>query len=310
MPALPPPAPVPSGRNWTPAPTVRASCWLHAAAVFGLAAHPPAWPWALGGVAANHAALAVAGLLPRNRLLGPNLVRLPEGARRRGEVALTFDDGPDPDVTPRVLDLLEAHGATASFFLIGRRAARHAPLVREMVRRGHSAENHTHRHFPCFAALPFGAVRREIAAAQGAIADATGGQAPRFFRPPAGIRSPLLDPALASAGLLHVSWTRRGFDTVRRDPAVLLRRLGRGLAAGDILLLHDGNAARTRDSGTPVVLEALPELLRRIAAAGLRAVSLPRAMGAEPAAATAGTGGGAGGGAAAARLPPASCASR
>ncbi len=148
-----------------PAPAVRASCWLHAAAAVGVAAHPPAWPWALGGVAANHAAMAVAGLLPRNRLLGPNLLELPGRARRRGEVALTFDDGPDPDVTPRVLDLLEGHGATASFFLIGRRAARHAPLVRELVFRGHSAENHTHRHPAGFAALPFGAMRREIAAA-------------------------------------------------------------------------------------------------------------------------------------------------
>jgi peptidoglycan/xylan/chitin deacetylase (PgdA/CDA1 family) len=288
---------------------VRASCWLHAAAALGVAAHPPAWPWALCGVLANHAALAAAGLSPRNRLLGPNLRRLPEGARRRGEVALTFDDGPDPDVTPRVLDLLDAHGATASFFLIGRRAARHAPLVRDMARRGHSAENHTHRHLHGFAALPPGAIRREIAAAQDAIADAAGGAAPRFFRPPAGFRSPLLDPALAAAGLLHVSWTRRGFDTVRSDPAALLQRLGRGLSAGDILLLHDGNAARARRDGAPVVLEALPALLRRIAAAGLRAVSLPRAMPAAAEAAVA-TGAGTGGEAAPTRPAPASCASR
>jgi peptidoglycan/xylan/chitin deacetylase (PgdA/CDA1 family) len=260
---------------------VRASCWLHAAAALGAAAHPPAWPWALGGVAACHAAMGAAGLLPRNRLLGPNLSRLPDDARRRGEVALTFDDGPDPEVTPRVLDLLDAHGASASFFLIGRRAARHAPLVRDLVRRGHSAENHTHRHLWGFAALPFGAMRHEIAAAQDAIADAAGGgeAAPRFFRPPAGLRSPLLDPNLAAAGLLHVSWTRRGYDTVRRDPDALRRRLARGLAAGDVLLLHDGNAARSRrGGGAPVVLEALPGLLRSIAEAGLRAVSLPRAM--------------------------------
>jgi peptidoglycan/xylan/chitin deacetylase (PgdA/CDA1 family) len=287
MPEPPPFAPVLPGR-WTPAPIVRASCWLHAAAALGLAAHPPAWPWAIGAVAASHAAMGVAGLLPRNRLLGPNLSRLPDGARRRGEVALTFDDGPDPEVTPRVLDLLEAHGAAASFFLIGRRAARYAPLVRELVRRGHSAENHTHRHLWGFAALPLGAMRREIAAAQDAIADAAGGEAPRFFRPPAGLRSPLLDPNLAAAGLLHVSWTRRGYDTVRRDPDALLRRLGRGLAAGDVLLLHDGNAARAQGSGMPVVLEVLPELLRRIADAGLRAVSLPRAM---PLGGTAGDGG-------------------
>jgi peptidoglycan-N-acetylglucosamine deacetylase len=284
---------------------VRASCWLHAAAALGVAAHPAAWPWALGGVAANHAALAAAGLFPRSRLLGPNLLRLPEDARCRGEVVLTFDDGPDPNVTPRVLDVLERHGATASFFLIGRRAARHAPLVREILRRGHSAENHTQRHLYRFAALPPGAMRREIAGAQDAIADAGGGPAPRFFRPPAGIRSPLLDPALAAAGLDQVAWTRRGFDTVSRDPAAVARRLGRGLAAGDILLLHDGNAARAVSEGAPVVLEALPALLRRIAAAGLRAVSLPRAM-----AAAGPPGGEAGGAGEGARPAPASCASR
>ena len=285
---------------------VRAACWAHAAAALGLAAHPPAWAWALGAAAASHAAMGVAGLLPRNSLLGPNLSRLPDGARRRGEVALTFDDGPDPEVTPRVLDLLDEHGAAASFFLIGRRAARHAPLARELVRRGHSAENHTHGHPPGFAALPFGAMRREIAAAQEAIAEAAGA-APRFFRPPAGLRSPLLDPNLAAAGLLHASWTRRGYDTIRRDPDALLRRLGRGLAAGDVLLLHDGNAARARGSGAPVVLEALPDLLRRIAEAGLRAVSLPRAMPDED-----GPDGGAGAGreAATSRPGPAACASR
>jgi peptidoglycan-N-acetylglucosamine deacetylase len=284
---------------------VRASCWLHTAAVLGLAAHPPAWPWALGAVLANHAALGIAGLLPRNGLLGPNLLRLPEDARRRGEVALTFDDGPDPEVTPRVLDLLDAHGATASFFLIGRRAARHPALTRELVRRGHSAENHTDRHLKAFAALPFGAMRREVAAGQRAIADAAG-EAPRFFRPPVGLRSPLLDPILARTGLAQVAWTRRGFDTVSREPAAIARRLGRGLAAGDILLLHDGSVARTHEGRIPVVLEALPALLRQIGAAGLKAVSLPRAM----PAATEPPAGGAGQEAGAAPRPQASCASR
>lgn len=304
------PAPsVPAHPNrWTPAPMVRASCWLHAAAVLGIAAHPPAWPWALGGVVASHAAMGVAGLLPRNRLLGPNLRRLPEDAARRGEVALTFDDGPDPEVTPRVLDLLDAHGTTASFFLIGERAARHAPLVRELVRRGHSAENHTHRHPFGFAALPFGAMRREIAAAQDAIADAAGGIAtPRFFRPPAGLRSPLLDPNLAALGLRHVSWTRRGYDTVRRDPEALQRRLARGLAAGDILVLHDGNAACSRRSGAAVALDALPGLLRAIAEAGFRAVSLPLAIPAVASATADVTAMGATG--ASARREPAGCAS-
>ena len=87
----------------------------------------------------------------------------------------------------------------------------------------------------------------------------------------------MLDPALHEAGLGLVTWTRRGFDTRERDAARVVARLVRGLAAGDILLLHDGHAARTR-SGVPVVLEALPRVLDAFEAAGLTPVALPRAI--------------------------------
>ena len=87
---------------------------------------------------------------------------------------------------------------------------------------------------------------REIAAAQASLADITG-EAPRFFRAPAGLRNPFLAPVLQRLDLQLVSWTRRGFDTVRREPTDVLARLARGLAAGDILLAHDGNAARAED---------------------------------------------------------------
>jgi peptidoglycan/xylan/chitin deacetylase (PgdA/CDA1 family) len=120
----------------------------------------------------------------------------------------------------------------------------------------------------------------EIAAAQESLADITG-QAPRFFRAPAGLRNPFLAPVLERLDLQLVSWTRRGFDTVRSDPVAMLARLGRGLAAGDILLLHDGHAARTRD-GAPIVVSVLPALLERIAAAGLSTVTLPAALRVEP----------------------------
>jgi peptidoglycan/xylan/chitin deacetylase (PgdA/CDA1 family) len=82
---------------------------------------------------------------------------------------------------------------------------------------------------------------------------------------------------LQRLGLSLVSWTRRGFDTRERDPAKVLERLVHGLAAGDILLLHDGNAARTA-AGRPVVLEVLPPLLARLKADRLRAVTLPEAL--------------------------------
>ena len=103
------------------------------------------------------------------------------------------------------------------------------------------------------------------------------GSAPRFFRAPAGLRNPLLDPALQRQGLQLASWTRRGFDTVSTDAASVLARLTRNLAAGDILLLHDGHAARTA-AGTPLVLEVLPRLIEAIAQRSLRPVTLREAL--------------------------------
>ena len=99
---------------------------------------------------------------------------------------------------------------------------------------------------------------------------------PLFFRAPMGLRSPLLDPVLAGCGLRYVSWTRRGYDAVARDPDRILRRLADGLAAGDILLLHDKGNWRAPD-GTPLALAVLPELLGRIRASGLKPVSLAAA---------------------------------
>jgi peptidoglycan/xylan/chitin deacetylase (PgdA/CDA1 family) len=118
-------------------------------------------------------------------------------------------------------------------------------------------------------------LRREVDAAQAAIAGITG-RAPAFFRAPAGFRSPLLDPVMAACGLHYVSWTRRGFDTVHGNADAVLQRLTRGLGPGDILLLHDGASARARD-GEPVVLAVLPALLDRLAASGLKPVTLPDA---------------------------------
>jgi len=114
---------------------------------------------------------------------------------------------------------------------------------------------------------------REIAAAQASLADITG-EAPCFFRAPAGLRNPFLAPVLQRLDLQLVSWTRRGFDTVRREPTDVLARLARGLAAGDIVLVHDGNAARAED-GRAVALAVLPELLARTKSLGLVPATLP-----------------------------------
>ena len=187
-----------------------------------------------------------------------------------------IDDGPDPQVTPAVLDQLEAAGARATFFVIGEQARALPALVREVLRRGHDVQNHSHAHRKHFSMWGLRALERDIATAQAVLADLSG-RAPHCFRPPAGLRSPLLDPVLHRLGLHLVSWTRRGFDTREADAALVEQRLTQGLAAGDILLLHDGHAARSAE-GRPVILQVLPVLLQRCRDAGLGTVTLHEAL--------------------------------
>jgi peptidoglycan-N-acetylglucosamine deacetylase len=256
--------------------TLAVSIAIHVVALLLVLVNWRLWSVALAMIAANHLVLAVAGLWPRSTLLGPNLRRLPARAVAAGQVALTIDDGPDPQITPQVLELLDRFGGKATFFCIGERVAAHADLAREIVRRGHHIENHTQRHCLHFSALASPAMRREVLQAQATIASVVG-ESPRYFRAPAGLRNPLLERILRAAGLQLVSWTRRGFDTVTSDPKRVLARLTRNLRAGDILLLHDGHAARTAD-GSAVILRVLPDLMAAIAAAGLACVTLREAQ--------------------------------
>jgi peptidoglycan/xylan/chitin deacetylase (PgdA/CDA1 family) len=271
-------APRPEGptRRWSPSPLLYASAAVHLGAAAAVLARPHAWPWALSAVVANHLGLAAAGLWPRSQLLGPNWVRLPAHDGDSGAVAITIDDGPDPDVTPHVLAQLGEHRALATFFCVGERVERYADLTREIVSRGHDIENHSQRHRHNFSLLGPRGLSAEISRAQDSIQRVTG-SSPRFFRAPAGLRNPFLDPILVRLQLRLASWTRRGFDTVNANADAVYRRLASPLHSGDILLLHDGNAARSR-RGTPVIQEVLPRLLDAIAAKQLRTVTLRSAL--------------------------------
>lgn len=254
----------------------KASVAVHVGAVAATAIHPHLWPWSLGAVAANHATITFAGLWPRCSLLGPNWTHLPAAAAERNAVAISIDDGPDPATTPRVLDILDAHGAKATFFCIGQRIERHRALAREISDRGHAIENHTFRHPNYFSLLGPKAIALEITRAQAIIASVTG-VTPRFFRAPAGLRNPFLAPLLRQFDLHLASWTRRGFDTVKGDADIVYRRVMRNLASGDILLLHDGNAAKDA-SGAPVIYGVLPRMLSELAAQGLRPILMRDAL--------------------------------
>ncbi len=257
-------------------PLLRASVGWHVAAAGLAAGLPESVPWALGGVAANHALLTAAGLWPRSTWLGPNVRRLPDEAAARGEWALTIDDGPEPTLTPQVLGLLDRYGVRATFFCIAEQARTHPGLLREIVARGHDVQNHSWHHFRSFSLRGPRGLAREVSEAQ-ELLGALSGRVPTCFRAPAGLRNPLLDPVLHRHGLHLVSWTRRGFDTREREPQRVFDRLVRGFAAGDILLLHDGHSARTA-AGDAVALSVLPALLEQAQGLGLRAVTLAEAL--------------------------------
>ena len=261
---------------WTPSSLLYATGAVHLGAAVSLIARPRSWPWALSAVFANHLALAAAGLWPRSQLLGPNWTRLPAPGRTATGVAITIDDGPEPSVTPEVLAQLERYRASATFFCVGERVLRYPDLAQEIVRRGHAIENHSHRHRHNFSLLGPSGMRAEIERAQESIHHVTA-STPIFFRAPAGLRNPFLDPILVKLKLRLASWTRRGFDTVNSDPDAVFERLANPLRPRDILLLHDGHAARSRN-GRPVIVEVLPRLLEALNARGLTPVTLRSAL--------------------------------
>jgi peptidoglycan-N-acetylglucosamine deacetylase len=258
--------------GWQPSPTIWASVALHGAAAVAAIAQPPLWPWALGAIAANHAGLTAVGLWPRSRLLGPNITRLPDALAAANKIALTFDDGPNPAITPWVLDELDKHEAKATFFCVGQHVRAHPELTREIVKRGHVIENHSNLHSHAFSTFGMKRLRLDIEAAQATITEHTH-RVPALFRAPAGLRSPLLEPVLARCGLQLASWTRRGFDTVEQNADKVFQRLEKNLGAGDILLLHDG-ASAAHVNNRPIIFDVLPRLLTRFDALGLRVIPI------------------------------------
>lgn len=270
-----PTAPLPRWpRTGYPAMLTATAAW-HLIVLAGCLIAPAAWPWWLAAIFANHAIFTVAGLLPRTTLLGPNWTRLPASPHNADALALTIDDGPDPVVTPQVLDLLERFGVRATFFCIGAKAQRHPEIAHEIVARGHALENHSQVHVHTFSVTLPGALTREIDAAQRTL-ESLSGERPMFFRAPAGLRNIFLEPVLRKLDLRLAAWTRRGYDTRERDPKVVARRLLDGLAARDILLLHDGNAALTAE-GEPLILAVLPQVIAAARQRHLRFVTLREA---------------------------------
>lgn len=261
--------------RWRPTLLIKVSAIVHVLILIALVVKPDLWKWAVAILIANHIVIAAVGLWPRSNWLGPNWTKLPLAAKSRNEIALTIDDGPEPTVTPQVLDLLDSFNVKATFFCIGNKVAQHPELCREMIRRGHAIENHSQQHKLYFSLLGIGGITQEILAAQETIFSITGVR-PKFFRAPAGLRNPFLEPVLNRLGLRLASWTVRGFDTKVKNAEKVKRKLLSELHSGAILLMHDGNAARTA-ANIPVILDVLPSVLESAKKVNLRFVTLRQA---------------------------------
>jgi peptidoglycan/xylan/chitin deacetylase (PgdA/CDA1 family) len=212
------------------------------------------------------AAVALRGILaPRSQLWGPVIWRGDPSLPHR--VALTFDDGPHPDSTPRILEVLARKDVKAAFFLIGSQAQRWPGLVRELVEAGHAVGNHSfsHHHFGIFRVG--GYWRREIAMAAEVIEDAAGVR-PAWFRPPMGFKHRHVLKAARLEGHTVITYTRRALDGVPTTPGRIVERLAPAARPGDILTLHDGVDPHYPHPRT-ATREALPAVIDGLRARGL-----------------------------------------
>ena len=171
---------------------------------------------------------------PASQIFGP-VARRVEG---RGPL-LTIDDGPHPQDTPLILDLLDKHGVKAVFFVVGDKVREFPELAREIVARGHELGNHTMTH-PQESMWIIGPWKtwREISECQKTIEEVAGVR-PRWFRAPVGHRNYFTHPVTSALGLEVMAWTRRAFDAVLGDVDGIVRRLTKDLGDGDVLLMHE-----------------------------------------------------------------------
>jgi peptidoglycan/xylan/chitin deacetylase (PgdA/CDA1 family) len=157
-----------------------------------------------------------------------------------GAIHLTYDDGPDPEVTPQLLALLKQKNAKATFFLLGRHAKQHPELVRQMAEDGHTLGNHSFHH-RSFHKMPVAKQMGEIHATNALLRDLTG-QPCRLFRAPAGKLSPTLFLKLVGENITYAYWSRDSLDYSLEEPDVVAGLVKKPIQDRDIVLLHDDHS--------------------------------------------------------------------
>ncbi len=214
-------------------------------------------------------AVSMGALHPRVNLFGHSIWR---GARSPPRVALTFDDGPHPEFTGRVVELLHRAGARGTFFCIGSEVERFPALARELSDAGHLIGNHTYRHNTGADLFSASRLAADLRLCEEVIA-ATTGQSPRFYRPAVGIRNPAVHAAARERGLTVVTWADSARDGSWPLTAARAERMGRRARAGDVLTLHDGTLEGKR-ALRECTVRHLPLLIDRLQQRGFELVTL------------------------------------
>jgi peptidoglycan/xylan/chitin deacetylase (PgdA/CDA1 family) len=220
-----------------------------------------------GAVAVAAGAAAWSAMAPSSQIFGPTI----RNTQDSGAIALTFDDGPNPAVTPALLEVLEQNDVRATFFVLGKFVRALPELALEIVARGHTIANHTETH-PRLAFLPATKVREELMQCRDAIASATTRDT-EWMRPPFGFRGPNLNSVVREMGFGGVvMWSRWAWDWKPQPAGPVIRRLRR-VQGGDIVLLHDGDHRRV-DGDRQHTVTAMEYWLPRWRDAGMRFVTL------------------------------------
>lgn len=170
-------------------------------------------------------------------------------------LSITFDDGPNPGFTPRVLKLLKAHGAKATFFCIGQHVENHPDILKQILAEGHSVGNHTYSHSKFFGFFNSKKVMTELQTTKSIVKKITGLEM-RLYRPAFGVTNPQIEKAIKSLELQSIGWSVRSLDTTSRPEKMVLDRITSKVSKGDIILLHDTSEK------TIAVLERLLVFLR------------------------------------------------
>jgi peptidoglycan/xylan/chitin deacetylase (PgdA/CDA1 family) len=246
------------------------------AACLAFAPRPASW---IGAVLALLAAVVTLGVVvfdANSTFWAPTLSR---AARPTRTVALTFDDGPDPEFTPRVLAILAEKNVPAAFFVVGRRSEAYPELLAAIDRAGHLVAGHSYTHSLAFHFRLWRGVRREIASCNAAIVRAIGRE-PLLFRSPQGFKNPALGDVLRELGMTAIGWQVRGLDAVDTDPDAIVHRIVCGARPGGVIAMHDGAGLLGTKSRQPT-LDALPRLIDALRESGLEFVRLDALLGVE-----------------------------